>query len=59
MSVSLSGRRVTLRLDPQLVHVIVDGKLWRTIPFSLPATDRARLRGARLAGPPPSRPVSA
>jgi hypothetical protein len=50
----LAGRRVTLRLDPQLVHVIVDGKLWRTIAFTLPPTDRARLRGARLAGPPPA-----
>ena len=49
----LAGRQVTLRLDPQLVHVIVDGKLWRTIAFALPPTDRARLRGARLAGPPP------
>ena len=49
----LAGRRVTLRLDPQLVHVIVDGVLWRTIAFALPPTDRARLRGARLAGPPP------
>jgi hypothetical protein len=26
--------------------------LWRTIPFALPPIDRARLRGARLAGPP-------
>jgi transposase InsO family protein len=50
----LAGRRVTLRLDPQLVHVIVDGKLWRTIAFALPPTDRARLRGARLPGPPPA-----
>lgn len=50
----LAGRRVTLRLDPQLVHVIVDGTLWRTIPFTLPPTDRARLRGARIAGPPPA-----
>jgi hypothetical protein len=40
----LAGRQVTLRLDPQLVHVIVDGKLWRTIAFTLPPTDRAMLR---------------
>jgi hypothetical protein len=50
----LAGRRVTLRLDPQLIHVIVDGALWRTLTFTLPATDRARLRGGRLAGPPPT-----
>jgi hypothetical protein len=37
-----------------VVHVIVDGTLWRTIPFAPPPTDRARLRGARLAGPPPA-----
>ncbi|HEX2771668.1 MAG TPA: hypothetical protein VHN18_04465 [Micromonosporaceae bacterium] len=48
----------SLRLNPQLVHVIVDGTLWRTIPFTLPPTDRARLRGARLAAHhPPGRPV--
>jgi hypothetical protein len=50
----LAGRRVTLRLEPQLVHVIVDGRLWRTVPFALPPTARARLQGARLAGPPPA-----
>jgi transposase InsO family protein len=50
----LAGRRVTLRLEPQLIHVIADGRLWRTIAFTLPATERARLRGARIAGPPPA-----
>jgi transposase InsO family protein len=50
----LAGRRVTLRLDSQLVHVIVDGRLWRTIAFTLPPDQRARLRGARIAGPPPA-----
>ena len=49
----LAGRRITLRLEAQLVHVVVDGLLWRTIPFTLAPTDRIRLRGARLAGPPP------
>jgi hypothetical protein len=35
------------------VHVIGDGALWRTLPFTLPPTARARLQGARIAGPPP------
>jgi len=50
----LAGRRVTLRLEAQLVHVIADGVLWRTVPFTLAAKDRARIQGARLAGPPPT-----
>jgi len=53
----LAGRRVTVRLEPQLAHVVVDGVLWRTAPFTLTANDRARLQGARLAGPPPAPPV--
>ena len=50
----LAGRRVTLRLEAQLVHVITDGRLWRTVAFTLPPADRARLRGARIPGPPPA-----
>jgi hypothetical protein len=50
----LAGRQVTLRLEPALLHVIVDGQLWRTLPFTLPPQQRARLRGARIAGPPPA-----
>src|SRR3954466_9091674 len=50
----LAGRRVPLRLEPQLMHVIADGQLWRTIAFALPPAERARLRGARIAGPPPA-----
>jgi hypothetical protein len=49
----LAGRRVTLRLEAQLMYVIADGVLWRTLAFTLPAAERSRLRGARLAGPPP------
>jgi transposase InsO family protein len=49
----LAGRLVTLRLEPTLLHVIADGRLWRTLPFTLAPTERARLRGARIAGPPP------
>jgi transposase InsO family protein len=50
----LAGRLVTLRLEPTLLHVIVDGKLWRTLPVTLAPDQRARLRGARIAGPPPA-----
>jgi transposase InsO family protein len=50
----LAGRLVTLRLEPTLLHVIVDGKLWRTLPFTLAPDQRARLRGGRIAGPPPA-----
>src|SRR4051794_38740471 len=49
-----AGRQVTLRLEPTLLHVIADGKLWRTLPVSLPPDHRARLRGARIAEPPPA-----
>jgi transposase InsO family protein len=49
----LAGRRVTLRLEAHTAHVIADGYLWRSIPFTLPAAKRARLQGARQPGPPP------
>jgi hypothetical protein len=48
------GRQATLRLEPTLLHVIADGQRWRTLPFTLRAEQRARLRGARIAGPPPA-----
>jgi hypothetical protein len=49
----LAGRRVTLRLEAHTAHVITDGHLWRSIPFTLPPAKRARLQGARQPGPPP------
>jgi transposase InsO family protein len=49
----LAGQRVTLRLEEHLVHVIADGRLWRTLPSPVDPAVRGRLRGARLAGPPP------
>jgi transposase InsO family protein len=49
----LAGQRVTLRLEEHLVHVIADGRLWRTLPSPLDPAVRGRLRGARIAGPPP------
>jgi hypothetical protein len=50
----LAGRRVTMRLDEQLLHVITDGQLWKTIPCSLPPNVRPRLRGAHTPGPAPA-----
>jgi hypothetical protein len=52
----LAGQRVTLRLEEHLVHVVVDGQLWRTLPSPVDPDARGRLRGARLAGPPPAIP---
>ncbi|GAA3610568.1 hypothetical protein GCM10022236_10290 [Microlunatus ginsengisoli] len=49
----LAGQRVTLRLDDHLIHVIADGRLWRTLPSPIDPATRRRLRGARVAGPPP------
>jgi transposase InsO family protein len=57
---ALAGRRVTLRLDGELAHVIDDGVLIRTLPAPVPAELRRRLRGVRLAGserPRPAEPV--
>ncbi len=49
-----AGQRLTIRLEGQLAHVLApDGTLWRTHAFTLPAAHRARLQGARPAGPPP------
>ena len=45
----LARRRVTLRLDGHLVHVISDGVLAKTLPSPVPAGDRGKLRGARIA----------
>ena len=52
----LAGQRVVLRLEEQLLHVIADGLLWRTIPLPIPVQARERIRGAKLAGPPPRPP---
>ena len=48
----LARRKVTLRLDGHLLHVINSGVLAKTLPSPVPAEDRARLRGARIAGTP-------
>jgi hypothetical protein len=52
----LAGQRVTLRLEEHLIHVVVAGQLWRTLPSPLEPATRGRLRGARVAGPPPAIP---
>jgi hypothetical protein len=55
-----AGRRILLRLDADLAHVIVDGSLTRTTPLTLTAAQRNRLRGAQTADTPPQvdqRPV--
>jgi hypothetical protein len=58
----LARRRVTLRLDGHLVHVIRDGVLAKTLPSPVPAGDRGKLRGARITAatlpPPAPGPVS-
>ena len=45
----LANRRVTLRLDGHLMHVVHDGVLSRTLPAAVDTEQRARLRGARVA----------
>ncbi len=53
----LANRRVTLRLDGHLMHVVHDGVLAKTLPAPIEAEQRAALRGARVAAgelPPPS-----
>jgi transposase InsO family protein len=52
----LAGQRVTLRLEEHLVHVVADGRLWRTLPSPVQPEARGRLRGAHVAGPPPQLP---
>ena len=52
---ALAGRRITLRLDGDLAHVVDDGVLVRTLPAPVPPALRRRLHGVRLAGP--DRPV--
>ncbi|HZK51490.1 MAG TPA: IS481 family transposase, partial [Actinomycetota bacterium] len=49
----LAGRRVTLRLERDLIHVIADGVLQRTVPSPPVGQQWTRLRGARVAGPAP------
>jgi transposase InsO family protein len=45
----LARRKVTLRLDGHLIHVISDGVMAKTLPSPIPAAGRSKLRGARIA----------
>jgi len=55
----LAGQRARIRLDGQVMHVLTqDGLLWRTLPCPVPASQRHKLQGVRLAGPQPLPPAS-
>jgi transposase InsO family protein len=54
----LASKKVVLRLDGHLVHVVHDGVLAKTLPSPIPAEQRGKIRGARVAttqqpAPPP------
>lgn len=49
----LAGRRVTVRIDGALLHLIDGHTLLRTLPNPLAPADLARIRDARPAGPEP------
>jgi hypothetical protein len=49
VGVMFSGRRVTLRLEGEVMHVISDGEIVRTLACPVPQDKRLGLRGARLA----------
>ncbi|MEU9737554.1 IS481 family transposase [Streptomyces sp. NPDC048002] len=43
----LAGQHVTLRFDGQLMHVIVDGRVIKTMPAPVPPEKRRQISGAR------------
>ncbi|MFD8708129.1 IS481 family transposase [Kitasatospora sp. NPDC059648] len=43
----LAGQQVTLRLDGQLMHVIADGRVVKTLSAPVPIEHRAQISGAR------------
>jgi hypothetical protein len=50
----LAGRRVTVRLDHGVLHLLdTDRTVLRSLPNSLTAAETTRIRDARPAGPPP------
>jgi hypothetical protein len=50
----LAGQRVTLRLQGNVMAVLAGNKLLRSLPCTVPARDRASMRGAR---PSPKEPL--
>ena len=48
-----AGRQVTVRVTPTLLQVVCDGRVVKTLPSPVPADQRHRLRGARVASLPP------
>jgi ribosomal protein L27 len=63
LSPQLTGQQVVLRFEGQLMHVIADGHVHKTLPAPIPPLQRASLSGARAPGsigtPPPARPLTA
>ncbi|MFB9593730.1 IS481 family transposase [Streptomyces racemochromogenes] len=45
----LANRRITVRLDGHLLHVVHNGQLVKTLPSPFAGEEHPRLRGARLA----------
>jgi hypothetical protein len=45
----LADRKVTLRIDGHLLHVVSDGVLAKTLPCPIPRDQLGKLRGARIA----------
>jgi transposase InsO family protein len=58
----LARRKVTLRLDGHLMHVVYNDVLAKTLPSPIPAVQYTALRGARIAAsqlpPQPAGPMS-
>jgi transposase InsO family protein len=54
----LARRKVTLRLDGHLVHVVYNDVLAKTLPSPIPADQYTKIRGARIAATqqPPAAP---
>jgi hypothetical protein len=53
----LVRRKVTLRLDGHLIHVVYNGVLAKTLPSPITADEYTKIRGARIAAsqvPPPA-----
>ncbi|CQD18931.1 integrase catalytic subunit [Mycobacterium europaeum] len=53
----LARRKVTLRLDGHLIHVVYNDLLAKTLPSPIPADQYTKIRGARIAAsqsPPPA-----